>query len=161
MKSASIRELKKELRDRPAEEVMDMCLRLCRFKKENKELMSYLLFESHDEEAYVQSVKEEIDHRFGQVNRKSPYFIRKSFRSILQHTRKFIRYSSSKETEVELLIHYCRRLKEFRPDIRRHSRLLKIHQTLMQQLEAKISALHEDLHYDYFKELKELGLSEA
>ena len=139
---------------------MDMCLRLCRFKKENKELMSYLLFESHDEEAYVQSVKEEIDHRFEQVNRKSPYFIRKSFRSILQHTRKFIRYSSSKETEVELLIHYCKRLKEFRPDIRRNGRLLKIHQTITQQLEGKIGALHEDLHYDYYKELKRVGLSD-
>ncbi len=161
MKSASIRELKQELQDRPPQELAALCLRLCRFKKENKELMTYLLFEAHDEEAYVQSVKLEIDQRFEQVNRKSPYFVRKSFRSILQTTRKFIRYSSNKETEVELLLHYCRHLKEFKPDIRKHKRLMGIHQKLTQQLDSKISALHEDLHYDYRKELKKAGFQDV
>jgi hypothetical protein len=157
MKSATIRELKQELQDRPAHEVMALCLRLCRFKKENKELMTYLLFEAQDEESFIESVKQELDQRFEQVNRKSPYFVRKSFRSILQHARKFIRYSSNKETEVELLLHYCRRLKEFKPDIRQHRRQLSIHQKLTGQLEKKICALHEDLHYDYLNELKRVS----
>lgn len=159
MKSANIRELKRELQDRPPNEVMELCLRLCRFKKENKELLSYLLFESHDEASFVESVKNEIDDRFMEINRKSPYFVRKSFRSILQLTRKFIRYSSNKETEVELLLHFCAKLKKFKPDIRRNKRQLNIYLKLTEQLEKKIDALHEDLQYDFRKELEQINLS--
>ena len=58
MKSASVRELKLELQDRSPKEVMELCLRLSRFKKENKELLTYLLFETSDEQMYIESVKE-------------------------------------------------------------------------------------------------------
>jgi len=159
MRSANIRELKRELQDRPPHEIMELCLRLCRFKKENKEMLTYLLFESIDEAAYIESVKEEIDERFELVNRKSPYFVRKSFRSILQLTRKFIRYSSNKETEVELLLHYCSRLQEFKPDIRQNKRQLNLYLNLTAQVQKKIVALHEDLQYDYQKELDRLIVS--
>ena len=157
MKSANIREIKKELNEPPPNQVMELCLRLCRFKKENKELLTYLLFESHDEAAYIDSVKEEIDDRFEQVNRKSPYFVRKSFRSILSMTRKYIRYSGNKETEVELLLHFCFRLKEFRPDIRHNKRQQNLFLKLSEQIEKKISMLHEDLQFDYQRELKKLN----
>jgi len=107
MKSATIKQLKMELQDRSPKEIMDLCLRLSRFKKENKELLTYLLFESSDEQMYIESVKEEIDERFELVNKKSPYFIKKSIRTILNHTNKYIRYSQNKETEIELLIYFC------------------------------------------------------
>ena len=159
MKSANIRELKRELKELPPHEVTELCLRLCRFKKENKELLTYLLFESQDEASFIEGVKEEIDERFSQVNRKSPYFVRKSFRSILQLTRKFIRYSANKETEVELLLHYCSRLKNFKPDIRKNKRQLNIYLKLMEQIDKKIDALHEDLQYDFRKEWEAIDLA--
>lgn len=161
MKSANIREIKKELKELPSERVMELCLRLCRFKKENKELLTYLLFEAHDEEGYVESVKEEIDERFAEVNLKSPYFVRKSFRSILTMTRKYIRYSGNKETEVEILLHYCQRLKEFKPDIRRNKRQLNIFLKLTEQIEKKISVLHEDLQFDYLRDLDNISFSNS
>ena len=134
-------------------------MRLCRFKKENKELLTYLLFESHDEASFVEGVKEEIDERFIQVNRKSPYFVRKSFRSILQLTRKFIRYSANKETEVELLLHFCSQLKNFKPDVSKNKRQLNIYLKLMEQVDKKIDALHEDLQYDFRKEWEAIHLA--
>ena len=54
MKTASISELKQELQYRSEKEIMELCLRLARFKKENKELLTYLLFEAQDEEAYLE-----------------------------------------------------------------------------------------------------------
>jgi len=39
MKAASISELKQELQNISAKEITDICLRLARFKKENKELL--------------------------------------------------------------------------------------------------------------------------
>ncbi len=158
MKSANIREIKNELKELPPQQVMELCLRLCRFKKENKELLTYLLFEAHDETGYIDSVKAEIDERFDQVNRKSPYYVRKSFRSILSMTRKYIRYSAEKETEVEVLLHFCRRLKEFRPDIRQNRRQLSLYQKLLEQVGKKISLLHEDLQYDYQRDLEKISL---
>ena len=157
MKSATLRELKRELQDLPPHEVTELCLRLCRFKKENKEMMTYLLFESHDEASFIEGVKEEIDERFRMVNRKSPYYVRKSFRSILQTTRKFIRYSGNKETEVELLLHFCSQLRSFRPDIGQNRRQLNLYLKLMEQLEKKIDALHEDLQYDFRRDWRKLN----
>ena len=157
MKSANIREIKKELKELPPNQVMELCLRLCRFKKENKELLTYLLFEAHDEAAYIESIQEEIDERFEQVNRKSPYYVRKTFRSILSSTRKYIRYSGNKETEVELLLYFCSRLKNFKPDIRQNKRQMNLFLRLREQIEKKISLLHEDLQFDYNRELKKLS----
>ena len=76
MKSANIREIKKELKELPPNQVMELCLRLCRFKKENKELLTYLLFEAHDEAASIDSGKVESDERFERVSRTRPGAVR-------------------------------------------------------------------------------------
>lgn len=156
MKSATVRELKMELQDRSPKEVMDLCLRLSRFKKENKELLTYLLFEASDEPMFIESVKEEIDDRFELVNKKSPYFIKKSIRAILNHTKKFIRYSQNKETEIELLLYFCQKLKSFKPSIHRNKKVATIYDRLIDQCKKKITLLHEDLQYDYLRILEDL-----
>ena len=156
MKSATIRQLKMELQDRSPKEIMDLCLRLSRFKKENKELLTYLLFESSDEQMYIESVKEEIDERFELVNKKSPYFIKKSIRTILNHTNKYIRYSQNKETEIELLIYFCQKLKAFSPPINRNKKVLNIYNRTIESCIKKTSLLHEDLQYDYTRLLEDL-----
>ena len=154
MKTATVKQLKDELRHHSTEELMNLCLRLSRFKKENKELLTYLLFEAADEQTYIESVKEEIDEKFELVNRKSPYFVKKSIRSILNHTKKYIRYSQSKETELELLIYFCQKLHDFQPSIHRNRKVETIYYRLIQECKKKTSLLHEDLQYYYFRELE-------
>ena len=80
MKAATIRELKQELSIRSQGELLELCLRLSKFKKENKELLTYLLYEASNEAAYIENVKREIEYEFEQINRKSYYFIKKSVR---------------------------------------------------------------------------------
>src|ERR1035437_3336981 len=113
MRAVSIKELKEELVNCTPKEMRDLCLRLARFKKENKELLTYLLFESSDEALYVENVKNEVNLQFEQINKMSPYLIKKSFRKILRTIRKYGRYSQKKETEVELLVYFCTRIKKF------------------------------------------------
>ena len=67
MKTASVQELKQELQSVPPARLLELCLRLARFKKENKELLTYLLFEAHDEEGYINSVNQVIDEGFAGV----------------------------------------------------------------------------------------------
>lgn len=156
MKSVSLKDISQELTYRTPKELRDLCLRLARFKKENKELLTYLLFESADELAYVQSVKKELDEEFDQVNRTSYYLIRKSVRKMLKNTRKYIRYSKKKETEVELLLHFCARLKSLSPPIQRNTALMNLYNRQIDTVIKKISGLHEDLQYDYSIEVSEL-----
>ena len=60
MKAASIQEIKKELNASDLETVQALCLRLAKYKKENKELLTYLLFEAHDEQTFSENAKEEL-----------------------------------------------------------------------------------------------------
>ncbi len=156
MKAVTAKEIKQELNNRSQKELLDLCLRLSRFKKENKELLTYLLFESSDEEYYIKSVKQEIDLQFEKVNKKSAYFIRKSIRTVLKNTKKYIRYSQKKETEVELLLYFCEKMKNFKPSIHHNKRIENIYYRLIESIEKKILFLHEDLQFDYKNELDDL-----
>ena len=53
MKPATISEIKKTLFSLEKEEVVEHCLRLIKYKKENKELLNYLLFESSNKTVFL------------------------------------------------------------------------------------------------------------
>lgn len=156
MKAVSAVTIKKELQHQSKEELIQLCLRLSRFKKENKELLTYLLFESEHEEGYIQSVKNYMDDEFEAINRDSYFYIRKSVRKILRNVKKFVRYSQKKETETELLIYFCKKLKHFSPSIKRSTQLLNMYNRQLLLAKKNISGLHEDLQYDYNIMLEDL-----
>ena len=106
MKAASVVQLKKELQYKDQDQLLELCLRLARFKLENKELLTYLLFEAEDEAGYIALIKSTLDHQFLDINTKHYYYIKKGIRKILKGLRKYIRYSGNKETEVELLLYF-------------------------------------------------------
>lgn len=155
MQTASVKQLREELKNRTPKELMDLCLRLSRFKKENKELLTYLLFEAADEEEYIAGIKLEMDEAFGEVKTTSYYWMNKSFRKILRRIKTYIRYSSNKETEVELLLYFCRKLLQF--PIKNDLRISNLYQKQIDFIKKKIAKLHEDLQYDYGVELEELA----
>ena len=157
MKTVTVKELSQELTYRTPKELRDLCLRLSRFKKENKELLTYLLFESSDELSYISGVKKEIDEEFEQINKTTYYYIKKSVRKILKSTRKYIRYSQKKQTEVELLLYFCTKLKKLSPSIQRNTSLMNLYNRQIDTIIKKVSLLHEDLQYDYGLELSELN----
>ncbi|WP_127136233.1 hypothetical protein [Flagellimonas oceanensis] len=156
MKAATVAQLKKELQFKSQEETMQLCLRLARFKKENKELLTYLLFESDSEEGYIDTVKEEIDDMFADINFNSYFYIKKSVRKILRTIKKYIRYSGNKATEVELLLYFCEKLNSFRPSIKRNVTLTNLYNRQLEYVKKKIPLLHEDLQHDYSMILEEL-----
>lgn len=157
MKAASLTEVKKELNMLSHQELQELCLRLSRFKKENKELLSYLLFESVDEASYIESIKSYINDEFEQINRASFFYIRKSVRKILRNVKKYIRYSQKKDTEVELLLYFCEQLKYFSPSIAGSQQLINMYHRQIILAKKIIATLHEDLQYDYNLKLEELN----
>lgn len=153
MKAATLKEIKTELQYKSSDELLELCLRLSRFKKENKELLTYLLFEQEDEDSYIDSIKAAMDIEFDSINTDSFFYMRKSMRKILRLLKKHIRYSTSKETEVALLIYYCNRLYHFSPSIKNSKALVKLYNRNFDFIYKKILLLHEDLQYDYLQEL--------
>ncbi len=156
MKAASISQLKQEMKNRSANELLEICLRLIRYKKENKELLTYLLFEKQDEQAYIESIKNEMEQQFSEINKSNIYFAKKSIRKIVRITNKFIKYSGKKETEVELLMFFCNCLKDSGIPMDKSVALNNIYIRQIEKIKKAISTLHEDLQFDYNEELMAL-----
>ncbi|NCP21480.1 MAG: hypothetical protein COS42_05420 [Flavobacteriales bacterium CG03_land_8_20_14_0_80_35_15] len=156
MKAVTIKALKTELSNCSPNELFKICLCLTKFKKENKELLSYLLFQSADEEGFINDLKTEIDFQFTQINSKNYYFIKKSVRKILRYVKSNIRYSKNKETEIELLLYFCAVLKNSKPSIDQNLVLKNIFIREIAGIKKKVAVLHEDLQYDYKLELDKL-----
>ena len=156
MKTATVKELRTELNNYSSKELVEICLRLSKFKKENKELLTYLLYEADNEDGYIRSVKLQMDIQFEEVNRKSFFYIKKSIQKILRNLKKYIRYSQKKETQVELLIYFCQKLNEFKPSFKQNIILSNLYYRQINTIKKTVTKLHEDLQFDYGEELKEL-----
>lgn len=155
MKAATVHEIKQELADLKPAAIADLCLRLARFKKENKELLTYLLFEAHNEPAFAASVKAEIDELFASINQSHLYFAKKTLRKIIRVINKYCRYSNVKQTEVELRLYFCTSLYSSGISLF-NTAINNIYQAQLKKVKTVLATLHEDLQYDYLKQLEEL-----
>lgn len=156
MKAATIKEIKEELKYKSPNELVNYCLRLARFKKENKELLTYLLFESANEAGYVESVKAEIDEQFKTLNRTNTFLAKKTVRKVLNATNKYIRYSGNKQTEAELLIYFCKSMLDNRIPIKKSRVLSNIYERQILRISKAVGSLHEDLKFDYSEAIEEI-----
>ena len=156
MQTATVKQLKEELKHCSADQLLEYCLVLSKFKKENKELLTYLIFEQGNEEGFINGVKEEVRTAFQDINTSKYYYIKKSVRKILRTIKKYIRYSKKKETEIELLLFFCSEIKDFRSNILRSSTMRNLYERQIQTIKKSMKTLHEDLQYDYQMELDEL-----
>lgn len=156
MKAASLKEIKLELNTLLPHQVAELCMRLAKYKKENKELLTYLLFESSDEQLYIKEIKAQVDELFDDVNRSNLYLAKKTLRKILRTVNKYIKYSSSKQTELELLIYFCIKLRKAGVPLHANTALGNIYARQVQKIKKTLATLHEDLQYDYLEEIKPL-----
>ncbi|MCB0663404.1 MAG: hypothetical protein KDC24_11735 [Saprospiraceae bacterium] len=156
MKAATVHQIKSELQHLDAKTLVKLCLRLAKFKKENKELLTYLLFESADEEGYVALIKEEINELLKDAKRGNIYLTKKSVRKALRQLDKYIRYTEVQETEVQLRLHFLTELKATGINIGRSRILSNLYMGQIKKVEKVLDKLHEDLQYDYRRNLESL-----
>jgi hypothetical protein len=154
MKTASVHEIKNELQTLEAEQLVKLCLRLAKFKKENKELLTYLLFESHNEQAYIEAVKEAIDELFTTLPAQNLYLIKKVLRKILRFVNRQLKYSGIQQTEVELRIYFCAKVKEARVPFATNTVLFNLYQQQLNKINSTLAKLPEDLQSDYQHDLE-------
>jgi len=156
IKPASLSLLKQELASLPPKEVLEICLKLAKYKKDNKELLSYLLFDADNEAEFLKGVKAEIELQFTEINTSHLYFARKSIRKILRTTNKYIRYAGKKHIEAELLIYFCASLKNSGIAFQSVTSLNNLYTNQLHKIRKIISLLHEDLQFDFQQEIEKL-----
>jgi hypothetical protein len=144
MKASSIKEIKTELSSLSAESLQDLCLSLARFKKENKEFLSYQLFEAQDET---------LDESFENLNIQSTYIAKKQLRKIIRIAAKFSKYSDEKATEITLHLYIVEKMIASGLKIQNSQQINNLYLSLIKKIKAGIATLHEDLQYDFQKQL--------
>jgi hypothetical protein len=157
MKVATVNEMKKELDELEAPQLKSLCLRLAKFKKENKELLTYLLYEERDEHGYVESVKRVVTEQFGEIPNLNTYYLKKSLRRILKIVNKHIRYSGLPETELALRIHFCQQIKDADMAITKSTVLMNLYDQQIKKIYQALEKLHEDLQFDYQSQIAALS----
>jgi len=156
MKAATINELKKELSALPPKQLVEMCLRLVKYKKESKELLTYLIFESDNESDYIFAIKSDMDVQFDELNMNNYYYAKKGLQKIVRTISKYIKYSGIKNTEIDVLMYFCQKMKTTGLKIEYSPVIENLYNRQLTKIKKSISTLHEDLQFDYQQEIEQL-----
>ena len=149
MKAATISQLKKELAALDHDELLDVCVRLAKFKVESKELLTYLLMKADDEIGYADELCDELDESLNASGR----IHKKTLRKVVRWMDKSLRFSGDKETELQVRIHFCRRIKEKRITFGGCRVSMNMYATQLKKIDKAIEKVHPDLQFDFKHQL--------
>lgn len=157
MKISSISELKKELHELPQKQLVELCLSLAKYKKDNKEFLDYLLFQAHDKASFITAVKTEIDEHFDELKHQpNLYYVKKSLRKLLRLITKYCKYIGDKAAAAELHIYFCSMLKKSEIPYHKSQLLINMYEQQLKKIGTLITGLHEDLQQDYLNDLEKI-----
>ncbi|HEY3429896.1 MAG TPA: hypothetical protein VGK39_04405 [Cyclobacteriaceae bacterium] len=157
MNTASLHDIKKELQTLDPETIAGLCMRLAKYKKENKEFLNYLLFEAHNEHTYISSVKESVDELFQDIPAPNLYLTKKVLRKILRFVSKQIKYSGIAQTEIELRVYFCSKVREANVPLTEGTVLSNLYQQQLNKIKAALKKLPEDIQADYQREIEAIA----
>lgn len=157
MKPEKLGDIKKELLSRSVQELTDICLRLAKYKKENKELLNYLLYDAAEPLEYANQVKLFLEEEFKNLQ-KHYYYSTKSLRKIIRLINRHAKYTASKQVELELALWFCDNFLLYADLRTSHKPLQGLLTRQFEKISKLIPKLHEDLQFDYKKEFETLLL---
>lgn len=157
MKSAGSNEIKLALQNLNPKDLVQICMRMSKYKKENKELLTYLLYEADNELQYIENIKEELDEYLNNLFATNFSNLLKKLRKSVRIANKYIKFSGSKNVEVAVLIYLCQKLKPYTSQTKSTALMNLYHRQLI-KIEKALLKLEEDLQYDYNKEIAEIQI---
>ena len=138
----------------PQAELIEVLTALAKYNKENKELLNYLLFEADFESNYIDKIKAELDLQFSDLKTHLTNPLKKQLQKIARGLKKNIKYSGIKETEIELLIHFCLKMMELKVRFHRYPVMFNLLIRQFTRIQKVIASLDVDLQNDYNSELE-------
>jgi len=160
MKPEKLSDLKKVLLVLNTTELTEICLRLAKYKKENKELLAYLLFDANEPMKYAEDVKSFLITDFNAMQ-KHYFYSTKSLRKIIRLINRYAKYTGSKQVETELSIWFCTNYLIYTDLRTSHKPLQGLLTRQFEKITKLLPKLHEDLQFDYQKEFESLIISAA
>ena len=157
MKPEKLSDIKKELSGRTVQELTEICLRIAKYKKENKELLNYLLFDSDEPLSYAEKVKTFLEEDF-RTMQKHYYYSTKSLRKILRLMNRYSKYTSNKQVEIEMSLWFANNFLLYVDLKTSHKPLQGLLIRQLEKISKLLPKLHEDLQFDYQSEFEELLL---
>jgi len=148
LEKEKIHDLKKELITRPQKELVELCLSMAKLKTENKEMLSYLLFDSDNPLDYAIRLKDVINEQFETLNQHY-YYSTKMLRKTLRLINKYSRFTKFKQGEIELLLCFAQAYTNQISADTKHQPLLGLQYRSLTKARQLIGKLHEDLISDY------------
>jgi hypothetical protein len=157
LKTPSLSDIKKELQLLSPQKLQELALTLAKYKKDNKEFLAYLLFDSSDKQAFVVEVKAEIDLQFSELGRQANlYYAKKSLRKILRNINKYCKYIGDKAIAAELHIYFCDKLRDSGIRYKQSQLLVNMYAQELKKINTLIASLHEDLRSDFSADLERI-----
>lgn len=160
MKPEKLSDLKKVLLVLNVPELTEICLRLAKYKKENKELLAYLLFDANEPMKYAEDVKSFLLADFNSMQ-KHYFYSTKSLRKIIRLINRYSKYTGSKQVETELAIWFCTNYLNYVDLKTSHKPLQGLLTRQFEKITKLLPKLHEDLQFDYQKEYETLIMKAA
>jgi len=139
-------------------ELTDICLRLAKYKKENKELLTYLLFDADNPMQYAEEVKNFLIEDF-KTMQKHYYYSTKSMRKIIRLINRYAKYTGSKQVETELALWFCINFLKYADLRTSHKPLQGLLTRQFEKIIKLLPKLHEDLQFDYQKEFESVVIN--
>ncbi|TZF82603.1 hypothetical protein FW774_13935 [Pedobacter sp. BS3] len=155
MYSEKLSDIRKELKEKNPVYLIELCLRLAKYKKEIKELTSYLLFYADDPMEYARMVKEALLPEFTNLN-KHEYYATKSLRKIIRQLNKHTKFTASKQVEVELAIWFCKNFMQYTNTRSTSKALRSLFLRQLEKIRKVMPHIHEDLQFDLSQEYNNL-----
>lgn len=159
MIAATSKTIKETLDTKTNKELKELLHRLLRFKKENKELATYLLFYEQEESEFVADVKVAISTQFAEVNTKTVFYAKKGLRKMIRIAAKFSKYSSDKTTTIELGLHIADHLSTLPMHLKASPLIKNMYTANLKRINVTLETLHADIQFDYKKQLQNLAIS--
>ena len=98
----------------------------------------------------------EIDQAVEELNTTNWYFLKKGLRKILRSITKYSKFTNLKESEVEMLLHFVKKMYQMGIVHNRNKAINNLYETQIVKTTKLIDLLHEDLQFDYKNQLGEL-----
>lgn len=158
MKTTSLQDLKKEVQELSPKELVELCIALAKYKKDNKEYLGYLLFEAHNKTQFITEVKAAMDEHFAELqNQSNLYYVKKGLRKQLRLLTKYSKYVNDKSLTAELLIYFCKKLKQSGIPFHKNKLIVNLYALQLKRINALVASFHEDLQQDYLRDLEDIS----
>ena len=129
---------------------------MVKYRKENKELLTYLMFEEQSPEVFLDNYRAEMDLLFADMNTTNLYYIRKSTRRILRFASKYVKFVQAPQLATELLIYFCNGVIEHGIPLGKSTQLMNLYTGQLKKIEDLLSTLHPDLQYDLRRQIRKI-----